>query len=230
MQGLFVTAVGTGIGKTLVTAILCHQLTSVGRPVRAIKPVVSGFSPDDPASDPALILRSLGQTPCAQSIAVMTPWRFAAPMSPHLAARIEGRSLNIEEIAAFCREQNSAGDGHLLIEGAGGVMTPINDTQTVLDLAELLAHPIILVAGSYLGTISHTLTALVAIRGRGLVVAGIVVSESEDDAGMTETIASLRQFAGADIPLFGLPRLAGSDEEKWLGAPCLTTLCGVADV
>ena len=66
MRALFITSVGTGIGKTLVTTILCHQLTFAGRTVRALKPVVSGFSPDDPASDPALILRSLGQDPTPQ--------------------------------------------------------------------------------------------------------------------------------------------------------------------
>ena len=78
MSGLFITAVGTGIGKTLVTTILCHQLIGADRKVHAIKPVVSGFSLDDPRNDPALILRSLGRQPTPQSIAAIAPWRLAA--------------------------------------------------------------------------------------------------------------------------------------------------------
>ncbi len=86
--------------------------------------MVSGFSSDDPASDPALILRSLGRAPTPQSIAAIAPWRFAAPLSPHLAARKEGREMNIDDVLAFCREHEHANAGLLLIEGAGGVMTP----------------------------------------------------------------------------------------------------------
>jgi dethiobiotin synthetase len=224
-HGLFITSVGTGIGKTLVTTILCHQLTCGGQMVRAIKPVVSGFSPDDAASDPALILRSLGQGPTPPAIAAIAPWRFAAPLSPHLAARNEGRTIRIDDVASFCREQNRSSDGLLLIEGAGGVMAPIDETHTGLDLMARLGHPLIMVTGSYLGAISHTLTALVAVRGRGILVRGIIVSESEQSVGLADTVESLRPFVGAKVPVYALPLLTGSDEEKWRSAPCLTALC-----
>ncbi len=167
VTGIFVTSVGTAIGKTLVTAILCHQLMRTGRTVRAIKPVVSGFSPDDPASDPALILRSLGREPTPRAIAAIAPWRFTAPLSPHLAARQGGKSdpfrrgRRLLPIAGRCRRTAPA------IEGAGGVMAPIDDAHTGLDLIARLGHPVILVTGSYLGALSHTLTALAALRGRG---------------------------------------------------------------
>ncbi len=162
MRGLFITSVGTGIGKTLVTAMLCHQLTRASRSMRALKPVVSGFRADDPTSDPCLILRSLGRDPTAEAIAAIAPWRFEQPIAPHLAARREGRVLAIEEIVQFCTAgfcQRDAFD-HLLIEGAGGVMAPIDEKHTVLDLIVRLGHPAVLVTGSYLGAISHTLTAL----------------------------------------------------------------------
>jgi dethiobiotin synthetase len=225
MRSLFITSVGTGIGKTLVTAILCHQLTSAGRTVRALKPVVSGFSPDDPASDPALILRSLRQTPTPQSIAAIAPWRFAAPLSPHLAARMEGRGISIDDVAGFGREQALESNGLLLIEGAGGVMAPVDDAHTGLDLIDRLGTPVILVTGSYLGAISHTLTALAALRGRRIVVRGIVVSESDRSVGLPDTIESLAPFVEADVPVYALPRLTGSDEEKWRAAPALMALC-----
>jgi dethiobiotin synthetase len=225
MRALFITSVGTGIGKTLVTAILCHQLTFAGRMVRALKPVVSGFSPDDPANDPALILRSLGQDPTPQSIAAIAPWRFARPISPHLAARMEGRTICIDDVAAFCREQALEIDSLLLVEGAGGVMAPIDNAHTGLDLMARLGHPVILVTGSYLGAISHTLTALAALRWRGIVVRGIVVSESDHSVGLQDTIESLAPFVGTNVPVYALPRLTGSDGEKWRAAPALMALC-----
>jgi dethiobiotin synthetase len=230
MCGFFITSVGTGIGKTLVTAILCRQLTSAGRKVRAIKPVISGFSPDDPASDPALILRSLGQVPTHSAVAAIAPWRFESPISPHLAARLEARRARIDDIAAFCREKAPEHNSVLLIEGAGGVMTPLDDANTVLDLIARLGHPVILVTGSYLGALSHTLTALAALRARRIVIRGIVVSESDQSVGLAATIESLVQFTGADLAVYGLPKLAGSDEEKWIAAPNLTALCTGSDV
>ena len=225
MPGIYITSVGTGIGKTLVTTILCHQLMSGGRAVRAIKPVVSGFLPDDPASDPALILQSLGQAPTPQSIAAISPWRMKAPISPHLAARLEECTIRIDDVAAFCHEHAPENDELLLIEGAGGVMAPIDESHTGLDLIARLGHPVILVTGSYLGAISHTLTAVAALRGRGTVVKGIVVSESGQSVGLSDTIESLGLFVGADVPVCALPRLKGNDEEKWCAAPSLLALC-----
>jgi dethiobiotin synthetase len=201
----------------------------VGRTVRAIKPVVSGFLHDDLASDPALILRSLGQVPTPLAIAAVAPWRLTAPISPHLAARLEGRTILFDAVAAFCREQAPENDRFLLIEGAGGVMAPIDDAHTGLDLIARLGHPVILVTGSYLGAISHTLTALAALRGRGTKIRGIVVSESDQSVGLRDTVESLAQFAGADVGVYSLPRLSGSEEEKWCAAPSLVALCAGQD-
>jgi dethiobiotin synthetase len=226
MDRMFITSVGTGIGKTLVTAILCFQLSRSGRTVRAIKPVVTGFSPDDRASDPALILRSLGVVPTPESIAAIAPLRFSEPVSPHLAARREGRTISIDEVARFCQEQGAEDNEFLLIEGAGGVMSPIDDAHTNLDLMARLGHPVILVTGTYLGVLSHTLTALAVLRACGLVIRGIVISESEHNVGLTDTVEALGQFAGIDMPLYALPRLTGSDEEKWLASPPLVAICG----
>ncbi len=225
MQRLFITGVGTCVGKTLVTTILCHQLTAAGRRVSALKPVVSGFTANDPDSDPALILRSLGRSPSPEAIATIAPWRFSVPLSPHLAARRENRSIELDAVVAFCRE-NEAGDVGI-VEGAGGLMSPINSRKTCLDLIVVLGYPVILVTGSYLGAISHTLTALYSLRASGAVVGGIIVSESANSAGLAETVESLEPFAGSRVPLFALPRLPGDHEAKWRVAPVLTGLCGI---
>ncbi len=96
----------------------------------------------------------------------------------------------------------------LLIEGIGGIMVPLDERRTVLDLMSMLRIPIILVAGSYVGTISHTLTALEVLARRNLNVAGVVVSESEGSAAsLADTVASLAHFADA-IDVVGIPRLA----------------------
>jgi dethiobiotin synthetase len=222
MRGLFITATGTGVGKTLVTTILCHQLSERGRKVRALKPVVSGFSSDDPPSDPALILQSLGQEATLSAIAAIAPWRFHAPVSPHLAARLEGRALAFADVAAFCRDPKHTDCDLLLIEGAGGVMSPIDDSHTFLDLMAALAHPVILVTGSYLGAISHTLTAICALKSRDIRIRAVVVSESEASAGLVETAESLERLAGADLSLYTFPRTVPGREPKWrLAGPLL---------
>ncbi len=224
MRKMFITAVGTGIGKTLVTTVLCHQLLLAGRKIHAIKPLVSGYFPDNPGSDPALIVRSLGREPTLESIAAIAPWRFSAALSPHIAALREGRTVEIYDITGFCRRHEPNDDGLLIVEGAGGVMAPITQEHTGLDLMSRLGYPVILVTGSYLGALSHSLTAVAALRGRRVALQAIIVSESEDSVGLADTVDSLRQFTGMDLPVYALPRLTGTDEEKWRGAPSLIDL------
>jgi dethiobiotin synthetase len=225
MDRLFISSIGTGIGKTLVTSILCYQLRRAGRAAGAIKPVVSGFRDDDFESDPAVILRALGKSWTPEAIAKISPWRFAQPVSPHLAARAEGRGPSLQELVAFCRESEDASDDFLLIEGAGGIMTPLGDDFTVLDVAASLGHAVVLVTGSYLGAISQTLTAVEVIRARGLSVRGVIASESLESAGLYETADAVRLFAGSEFPVYALPRLSGRDDEKSCGAADLTWLC-----
>ena len=195
MSTLFVTATGTEIGKTLVTAALCHQLRAAGRPVRALKPVLSGYDPATLAdSDPGVLLASLGEAATEEAVAAITPWRFSAPLSPDMAAAREGRRLDLAEILAYCR---AAQGDPLLIEGIGGAMVPLNERHTVLDWIAELGAPALVVTGSYLGTISHTLTTLAAIRARGVPIAGLVISESaESPVPLAETAETINRHAG----------------------------------
>jgi dethiobiotin synthetase len=225
MSGLFITGVGTGVGKTLVTTILCHQLREMDRPVIALKPVVSGYVEGDPESDPALILQSLAVAHTAAAIAAIAPWRFAAPLSPHIAARREGRSVSRAEVARFCREQSEARGSIRLIEGAGGVMSPMTSDATCLDLILDIGDPVVLVTGTYLGALSHTLTALTALRERAVPLRGIVVSESADGVGLADTVEGLREFGAGDRPIHLLHRLPGEPRGRWRGAPLLTGIC-----
>jgi dethiobiotin synthetase len=208
MTTVFVTSSGTNIGKTFVMLRLIAELRAAGRRVRALKPIASGFDAARPeASDTALLVRAQGLEITATSLAAASPWRFAAPLSPDMAAAREHRSIPFDALLEACR---AAADGSdvTLIEGVGGVMVPLDSERTVRDWIAALGTPTLLVVGSYLGTLSHSLTAVAALRQRGIAIAGIVVSESEaQPVSAAETAATLARFVGA-IPLRVLPRAA----------------------
>jgi dethiobiotin synthetase len=208
VAALFVTATGTDIGKTFVTAELIRELRRQRRDVDAIKPVLSGFDPSHPAgSDPDRLLAALGRDASLDQIERISPFRFRAPLSPDMAARQEGRTLDFAGLVEFCRRTMAGARGTLLIEGAGGVMVPLDERHTVLDWISLLRVPVLLVTGSYLGALSHTLTALHVIAQRGLEIAAVVVSESAGSTvPLAETAAAIARFA-APIEVLALPRL-----------------------
>jgi dethiobiotin synthetase len=210
MSAHFITATGTDIGKTFVARGLIGALRARGRPVEALKPVVTGFEPSEAAgTDSGLLLAALGRPVTPENLARVSPWRFALPLAPDMAAARENRRLDYAEMIEFCRSAMAKSRDALLIEGVGGVMSPVHPDHTVLDWMAALGLPLILVAGSYLGTISHTLTALDAVARRGLVVASLVISESADSpVKLDETREAIAHFA-PEIDIVALPRVAG---------------------
>jgi dethiobiotin synthetase len=209
MATLFVTGTGTDIGKTYVSCALIRALKARAAVVDAFKPVVSGFDPKDAGgSDPARLSAALGRP---GEIFRIAPRRYRAPLSPNIAARLEGQTLLLDDmvIDAVARAAEVR-EGLLLVEGAGGVMSPLTDSETNLDMIAALGAPVLLVAGSYLGTISHVLTALVALRAAKARVAGVVISESLDAPDLTQTTQALRPFL-TGAPLFLAPRAESWD-------------------
>ena len=190
MPALFVAGTGTDIGKTYVTAALLRALVGVGRAVDALKPVVSGFDEAAPTgSDPAVLLGALGRTVTPEALNRISPWRYAPPLAPNQAAELEGRRIDADEVIAFCRAEIAArSDTLTFVESAGGIMSPLDDELTMLDFAQALRAPVLLVAGSYLGTISHTLTAVEVIRGARLCLRAIVVNESEQGPRLQDAV------------------------------------------
>ena len=208
MTTLFVTSSGTGIGKTFVTLKLIAELKAAGRRVRALKPVASGFDAERPAdSDTGELLGALELEPTAVNLDAVSPWRFAAPLSPDMAAARERRTISFDALVAHCRAAGRSGDV-TLIEGVGGVMVPLDEKHTVLDWIAALEVPTLLVVGSYLGTLSHSLTAAAALRARGVTLAGIIISESEQQpVPAADTAATLARFT-APVLVRVLPRAA----------------------
>ncbi|HTO41853.1 MAG TPA: dethiobiotin synthase [Rhizomicrobium sp.] len=206
MSAYFITSTGTDIGKTYVTAGLIRHARLQGKTVSALKPVISGFDPAQPEpSDTAKLLQSLGEEITPASLARLSPYRFAAPLSPDMAAAREGRSVPFDALVSLCALAARAHQGTLFIEGVGGVMVPLDESRTVLDWMAALGLPLVMVTGSYLGTISHTLTALDVVARRGLKVAALVVNQSPGDAPLGETMAVIARFAPT-VAAFALPR------------------------
>jgi dethiobiotin synthetase len=137
-------------------------------------------------------------------------------MSPDAAARQEDRRIDVDEVVTFCQSAIEQRQEILLIEGVGGIMVPLDEQRTILDVMMALQLPLILVAGSYLGTISHTLTALDALFRRDLSVLAVIVSETlGSTVPLKETVAAIGRFAE---PVIGLPRQQHGPGEKPTGS------------
>ena len=210
MASIFITASGTDVGKTFVAAGLIRYLRGKSEAIDAIKPIVSGFDPARAGdSDSGVLLRALGLPLTEEEIEDISPWRFAAPLSPDMAARHENKEIDFDQLVSFCETSIKEAEGSLLIEGVGGVMVPLDQDNTVLDWIAELDLPVVLVAGSYLGSISHTLSAAEVLDQEDCDLRTIVVSESErSHVPLEETVSSIQHFSG-DIGVIGLPRLPG---------------------
>lgn len=196
MSHYFVTATGTDTGKTFVTCGLIRALRRAGARAAAIKPLVTGFdAAHADESDSALLLAAMDQPASLRTLAAISPWRFAAPLSPDMAAAREGRAVSLDALTTYCRAAMAANRGHLFIEGIGGVMVPLVERATVRDWIAALDLPVLLVAGSYLGTLSHTLTAIEALHAKQIGISALILNESENaTVPVEETIESIRRY------------------------------------
>ncbi len=174
MRGLFVTATDTGVGKTILSAALLAALSATGETVRAFKPVVTGL--DDEAEieargdwppDHELLALAAGMAP-----EDVTPLRYGPAVSPHLAAQLAGEQIDPAAVLVAARAHEGA--GALIVEGVGGLLTPLADDYSVCDLAVVLDLPVVIAARPGLGTINHTLLTIHAARTAGLTVRAVV--------------------------------------------------------
>ena len=208
MTALFITATGTDVGKTFIATLMLQQLIAKGHAPFALKPVISGFDKNNPAgSDTGRLIAAMGQPADSAIIETVSPWRFAEPISPHLAATRTDTLLNVACLANYCRKEIN---NHTitLIEGAGGIMAPINEKETTREWIAALKIPFILVTGTYLGTFSHTLTALEALKAKHLTPTGVIVSESQEpSASFGEIKACVQQSVPERTPILYVPRI-----------------------
>jgi len=186
-QRYFITGTDTGVGKTVLSALLCAALDA-----SYWKPIQTGTEVD---SDSGTV-RDLAGLPPEKILP--EAYRFAPAVSPHLAARFAGVRIDLAKI----KLPLSAKDAPLIVEGAGGVLVPVNETELMVDVMRQLGLPVLLAARSSLGTINHTTLSLAALRNAGVEVAGVVM------------IGAPNQENCAAIEEYGKVRVVG--EIPWL--------------
>ena len=161
----FVTGTDTGVGKTVVSALLCAALDAT-----YWKPIQTGSRDGTDRRTVVEVVRLSGHQTAPET------YCFSPPVSPHLAARRARVSISISKISSALR----AIRGNLIVEGAGGVLVPITGSGLMIDLMKALGLPILLVARTTLGTINHTLLSLAALRARALEVRGVILVGKPD--------------------------------------------------
>jgi dethiobiotin synthetase len=186
LRGIFVTGTDTGIGKTVVSAALMHRYRTT-TPVRYWKPIQTGIEADDDSET----VRRLGR--CSEDEVFRQGVRLPRPLSPHLAARLARTRISIDELS---RTVDAEPAGRFwIVEGAGGVLVPINDRELMLDLIARLAIPALVVARSTLGTINHTLLTLAALRAGAIGIAGVVMVGERND----ENRLAIESYGGVRV-------------------------------
>jgi dethiobiotin synthetase len=226
-RGLFVTGTDTGVGKTVVTAVLAATLRARGLRVGVMKPVESGCPEGNAGLRPldALFLREAAG--CDAPMTLVNPYALAHPLAPALAAELEGVHIDIGYIRECYRR---LADDHdiVLVEGAGGLLAPFSGERTMRDLAVDLDLPVLVVAGNCLGVINHTALTVEAIRQHGLRLMGVILNHTKprlDDAVRTNA-ESIRRWGGA--PLLGVLPFVPEIEREQLSS--LGSLLGVDEL
>jgi dethiobiotin synthetase len=204
-RGLFVTGTDTGVGKTYVAALIAKSLHDADYKVGVYKPVASGCRRMEQCSvlqsDDALALWNAAGRP--GELDAVCPQRFAAPLAPHLAAHAEGRRVDAPLLRSglqYWRDRSEI----VVVEGAGGLLSPISDDDFVVDLALEFGYPLVIVAANRIGVINQTLqTLLVAKSYRGgAAVAAVVLSDVNaggDDPSRASNLSELQRLCEAPV-------------------------------
>jgi dethiobiotin synthase len=194
LQGLFVTGTGTGVGKTVVAAALMHRFRRQAR-LCYWKPIQTGIEHDDDTGDVERLAS------CHPDELLRSGIRLRLPVSPHLAARISGTRIEIQPLVESIDRHP---DGRRwIVEGAGGVLVPINQAQTMADVMAAMDLPVVVATQTVLGTINHTLLTLEALRRRNIRVSGVVMVGDPD----AENKSAIEHYGR--VPVLGeMPRFA----------------------
>jgi dethiobiotin synthetase len=228
VSGLIITGTDTGVGKTYVTAAIARALLARGITVRVSKPVATGARLVEGRwlSEDTIALVEAAGGPDVQPYEEVTPWTFAEPAAPPVAARLQGVNLRLTELVEAVRRRKRSG-AMVLAEGVGGLLCPLTERETVADWVAALGWPLLIVARRSLGTLNHTLLTLEVAERCGLPVGGLVVNETSPVGSVAEqtNVEELRRRIR--VPLLAVvpyranetnasvPEIAAVDWEKW---------------
>lgn len=222
-RGYFITGTDTGVGKTQISVGLMHALRQQGVSVAGMKPVASGCveTGEGLRNDDALQLQAAAS--CVLPYEEINPYAFMPPIAPHIAAQLAGTTISLQLIEErFHRLQGCA--ECVVVEGVGGWQAPLDQEQTMAQLAQRLGLPVILVVGVRLGCLNHALLSHEAILASGLECAGWVANQLDPHMEyVQENIDYLRAHLRA--PLLGqVPCLSPPDGVQISRAICLEGL------
>ncbi len=217
MNGFFITGTDTGVGKTFVACALIHALQQRGLTVAPMKPVSAGTIDIDAEpmnEDVAMLLEATGHRYPPN---IVNPYCFKEAIAPHIAARHEGVVIDLAVIQAAYRNLASGADV-VIVEGAGGFLVPLSDSESMALIPAALQLGVILVVGMRLGCLNHALLTQEAIRSRGLTLAGWVANTpGEIMSAHEENLATLTRMI--DAPLIGsLSHVARADASETFAA------------
>lgn len=214
MKAVFVTGTDTGVGKTIVAGLLARYLREQGYRAITQKWVQTGTR-DFPSDIPThLKLMGMKQEAIQEYEEDVTPYVFELAASPHLAAAHENTSIDTRKIIASFRKLSKEFDA-VVVEGAGGILVPLNRRRLLIDVVETLALPVVVVAANKLGAINHTLLTVEALQTRNIEVLGIVfntIDRRQDEAVMRDNPEIVKTFAR--VPILG--QLPWSENPKRL--------------
>lgn len=207
----FVTGTDTEVGKTAISCALLHAAAARGLRTAAVKPVAAGCDEAGHNEDALALQAAMTE---ALPYAQVNPVALAPPLAPHIAAAQAGKRLQVSRLAGVCRGVATGPADFVLVEGAGGWRVPLNERETLADLARELGLGVILVVGMRLGCINHALLTAEAVSRDGLPLAGWVANQcGERMSSHRENVETLRRWLPA--PLLGeLPHLTPFDALK----------------
>jgi len=179
-SGFFITGTDTGVGKTRVSVALMHWLRNRGLTVVGMKPVATGCGMADGRlqNEDALLLQ--GNSSVQVPYEKVNPYAFEPGISPHIAARLTGRPIDLGAIVRQCRELQHLADC-VVVEGVGGWEAPLSERHKVSDLARALGLPVILVVGMRLGCLNHALLTYAALSRGEVECAGWIANQPAAD-------------------------------------------------
>jgi len=200
-KNIFITSTGTNIGKTYCTVEILKEMLNRKVLFNAYKPILSGFNISNiKDSDSYKILKTNNKEPKIENIKQISPWLFEKPIAPSLAAIKENKSLKYNDVLKWCLKKS---DNNIIniFEGAGGLLVPIEKAKTILDLMKDLNSKVVLVVGNYLGSVSHTLSAIHNLQHANLQIINIIINQNikNDDIDIKDTESLLRSSINKKI-------------------------------
>lgn len=210
-KGIFITGTDTGVGKTFVAGGLARMWCQMGKRVGVMKPIESGCVKSDGVLQPldALFLKAMVSS--TDDLDLVVPYRLEHPLAPSIAAELEGIKIDLENVKSIYQQLERRYEV-VLVEGAGGLLSPLYEAFTNVDLIKLLDIPVIVVTRNALGTINHTLLTIQCARSNGLSILGVIINNSSpnDDSSANDNPRVIKELSGqrllGTIPFLPVPQ------------------------